>query len=97
MVQDDKPVGLEGLEVAFDDERVVSDAGVMLVATLAGRHGGCVNPPTGYERRLLSGGEHEVRRNGGRGKHQLRAGRLCIWAASPTRYLTAPATCPVAP
>jgi len=44
VVQDDKPVGLEGLEVAFDDERVVSDAGVMLVATLDGRLGGCVNP-----------------------------------------------------
>jgi len=39
MVQDGKPVGLDGLEVAFDDERVVSDAGVMLVATLAQRLG----------------------------------------------------------
>jgi hypothetical protein len=35
MVQDDKPVGLDGLQVKFDDERVVSDAGVMLVATVA--------------------------------------------------------------
>jgi len=35
MVQDDKPVGLDGVQVVFDDERVVSDAGVMLVATLA--------------------------------------------------------------
>ena len=39
MVQDDEPVGLGGLRVEFDDERVVSDAGVMLVATLAKRLG----------------------------------------------------------
>ena len=39
MVQDDKPVGLDGVQVKFDDERVVSDAGVMLVATLAQRLG----------------------------------------------------------
>ena len=39
MVQDDKPVGLDGVRVRFDDERVVCDAGVMLVATLAGRLG----------------------------------------------------------
>jgi len=39
MVQDDKPVGLDGLRVEFDDERVVSHAGVMLVATLAERLG----------------------------------------------------------
>jgi hypothetical protein len=39
MVQDDEPVGLDGLRVEFDDERVVSDAGVMLVATLAKRVG----------------------------------------------------------
>jgi hypothetical protein len=39
MVQDDKPVGLDGLRVEFDDERVVSDAGVMLVATVAERLG----------------------------------------------------------
>jgi Transposase DDE domain group 1 len=39
MVQDDEAVGLDGLRVEFDDERVVSDAGVMLVATLAGRLG----------------------------------------------------------
>ena len=39
MVHDDEPVGLDGLRVCFDDERVVSDAGVMLVATLAGRLG----------------------------------------------------------
>src|SRR3954465_9002840 len=37
MVQDDGPVGLDGLQVCFDDERVVCDAGVMLVATLAER------------------------------------------------------------
>ena len=39
MVQDDEPVGLEGLRVQFDDERVVSDAGVMLVAMVAERLG----------------------------------------------------------
>ena len=39
MVHDDRPVGLDGVDVVFDDERVVSDAGVMLVATLAGRLG----------------------------------------------------------
>lgn len=39
MVHDDRPVGPDGVEVEFDDERVVSDAGVMLVATLAQRLG----------------------------------------------------------
>ena len=39
MVHDDRPVGLDGVEVKFDDERVVSDAGVMLVATIAQRLG----------------------------------------------------------
>ncbi len=39
MVHDDGPVGLDGVEVAFDDERVVSDAGIALAATLAGRLG----------------------------------------------------------
>jgi hypothetical protein len=39
VVQDDGPVGLDGVRVDFDDERVVSDAGVMLVATLARRLG----------------------------------------------------------
>jgi len=39
VVHDDKPVGLDGVEVKFDDERVVSDAGVMLVATIAQRLG----------------------------------------------------------
>jgi Transposase DDE domain group 1 len=39
MVQDDKAVGLDGVQVEFDDERVVCDAGVMVVATLAGRLG----------------------------------------------------------
>jgi hypothetical protein len=38
-VHDDGPVGLDGLRVVFDDERAVSDAGVMLVATLARRLG----------------------------------------------------------
>jgi Transposase DDE domain group 1 len=39
MVQDCEPVRLDGLAVEFDDERAVSDAGVMLVATLAQRLG----------------------------------------------------------
>jgi hypothetical protein len=38
-VQDDEAVGLDGLRVAFDDERVVCDAGVALVATVAQRLG----------------------------------------------------------
>lgn len=39
MVQDEGPVGLEGLKVSFDDERAVASSGVALVATLAGRLG----------------------------------------------------------
>ena len=39
MVHDDRPVGLDDLQVRFDDERVVSDAGIALAATLAGRLG----------------------------------------------------------
>jgi hypothetical protein len=39
MVQDDGRVGLDRVEVAFDDRRVVSDAGVVLVATIAQRLG----------------------------------------------------------
>jgi hypothetical protein len=39
VVQDDKAVGLAGLRVVFDDERVVSDAGIVLVATLVARLG----------------------------------------------------------
>jgi Transposase DDE domain group 1 len=39
MVQDDEPVGLDGVRVEFDDERVVCDAGVMLIATVAQRLG----------------------------------------------------------
>src|ERR671930_2734993 len=39
MVHDDTAVGLDGLGVEFDDERVVCDAGVMLVATVAQRLG----------------------------------------------------------
>jgi len=38
-VHDDEWVGLDGLQVKFDDERAVSDAGVTLVATLAKRLG----------------------------------------------------------
>ncbi len=39
MVHDGVAVGLDGLDVVFDDERVVSDAGIVLVATLARRLG----------------------------------------------------------
>jgi hypothetical protein len=39
MVRDDGPVGLDGVQVRFDDERVVSDAGIALAATLAARLG----------------------------------------------------------
>jgi len=39
VVQDDGPVGLDGVRVQFDDERVVSDAGIALAATLATRLG----------------------------------------------------------
>src|SRR6266511_820436 len=39
MVHDHGPVGVEDLEVAFDDERVVSDAGIALAAVLAARLG----------------------------------------------------------
>jgi DDE family transposase len=39
VVHDDKPVGPDGVQVCFDDKRVVCDAGVMLVATLALRLG----------------------------------------------------------
>src|ERR1700726_4011784 len=39
MVNDEQSVGLDGVRVVFDDERVVSDAGIALVATLAGRLG----------------------------------------------------------
>src|SRR5256884_3755167 len=37
MVHDDAAVGLDGVEVVFDDERLVSDGGIALVATLVGR------------------------------------------------------------
>jgi hypothetical protein len=39
VVHDDEAVGLDGLNVVFDDQRVVSDAGIVLVATLAQRLG----------------------------------------------------------
>jgi hypothetical protein len=39
MVHDDAAVGLNGVEVVFDDEGLVCDAGIALVATLAGRLG----------------------------------------------------------
>ena len=37
MVHDDGPSGLDVVEVVFDDERAVSDAGLVLCATLAAR------------------------------------------------------------
>jgi hypothetical protein len=39
VVHDDTAVGLDGVQVEFDDERAVADAGIMLAATLAGRLG----------------------------------------------------------
>ena len=39
MVHVDGPAGLDGVEVCFDDERAVADAGIVLAATLAGRLG----------------------------------------------------------
>ena len=39
MVHADGPVGLDGVAVAFDDERAVADAGIVLTATLAARLG----------------------------------------------------------
>jgi hypothetical protein len=39
MVHVDGPVGLDGVAVAFDDERAVADAGVIVAATLAQRLG----------------------------------------------------------
>jgi hypothetical protein len=39
LVQDDGLVGLDGVRVVFDDERLVCDAGIALVATLAARLG----------------------------------------------------------
>lgn len=39
LVDDDEGVGLDGLRVVFDDDRVVSDAGIAVIATLAQRLG----------------------------------------------------------
>jgi hypothetical protein len=39
VVDDDTAVGLDGLQVEFDDERLVSDAGIVLAATVAQRLG----------------------------------------------------------
>src|SRR5438270_1372617 len=39
MVHDDAAVGLDGVEVVFDDKRLVCDAGLALVGTLARRLG----------------------------------------------------------
>ncbi len=54
MVQDDERVGLDGVRFVFDDDRVVSDAGIALVATLAGRLGieGLVGRFVGFRRDL---------------------------------------------
>ena len=50
MVNDEQAVGVDSVRVVFDDERVVSDAGIALVATLAGRLGieGLVAGSCGY-------------------------------------------------
>ncbi len=39
MVQDEGRVGLDAVEVRFDDRRAVADAGIALTATLARRLG----------------------------------------------------------
>lgn len=39
MVDDARPVGLDRMQAVFDDQRVVSDAGIALIATLADRLG----------------------------------------------------------
>jgi hypothetical protein len=39
MVQHGGRVGLDGIEVSFDDERAVANAGIAVVATLAQRLG----------------------------------------------------------
>jgi hypothetical protein len=39
MVQDDGLVGLDRVDVVFDDSRAVSDAGIVLVVALAARSG----------------------------------------------------------
>jgi hypothetical protein len=39
VVHEDGPVGLDAMQVTFDDERVVCDAGIVLVPTLAERLG----------------------------------------------------------
>jgi hypothetical protein len=49
-VHDDAPVGLAA-EVVFDDERVFADAGIALIATLAGRRAGS---------RLWPGDDHQA-------------------------------------
>jgi hypothetical protein len=56
MARDDERVGLDGLRVEFDDERVVSDAGVMLVGSVAERlrqahDGGAGHEPGAHDRR----------------------------------------------
>jgi hypothetical protein len=59
VVDDGGPVRLDGVQVAFDDQRVVSDAGVMLAATLAERLqienlvDSCVRWALGARRRVL--------------------------------------------
>ncbi|MDP9400491.1 MAG: hypothetical protein M3P39_06000 [Actinomycetota bacterium] len=39
MVHDDGPAGPNQVDVVFDDEHVVSDAGLVLCQTVAERHG----------------------------------------------------------
>ena len=79
VVQDDEPVGLDGVRVIFDDERVVSDAGIMLVATLAGGWGsrrsrsgwcGCGEERPGAAQRGPQGDDAGVRDGAGRGQHR---------------------------
>jgi hypothetical protein len=48
-VRDDKPVGLNGVQMVCDDERVVCDAGIARAATVAQRLGvnALAQPPCG--------------------------------------------------
>ena len=93
MVQDDEPVGLDGVRVEFDDERVVSDAGVMLVATLAAAAGdrgarraagAAAARPAGRGERGAQGDGAAVRDGAGRRQHRRlrRAARRAHAAAA---------------
>jgi hypothetical protein len=61
MVHDGGPVGLDGVALAFDDERAVANAGIAPVATLAGRLG--IEALAG---RLVRLGERAAAANAGR-------------------------------